>query len=59
MVVLTIAAEPGGGLVARFDGPVDTSGTAEEVSQRWLDLLEARIREAPGQWMWMHRRWRD
>jgi KDO2-lipid IV(A) lauroyltransferase len=59
MVVLTIAAERDGGLVARFDGPVSTEGTTEDLSQRWLDLLEARIREHPGQWMWMHRRWRD
>jgi lauroyl/myristoyl acyltransferase len=29
------------------------------VSQRWISLLEARIREHPEQWMWMHRRWRN
>lgn len=43
----------------RFDGPVPTDGTLEEVSQRWLDILEARIREHPDQWMWMHRRFRS
>jgi lauroyl/myristoyl acyltransferase len=45
--------------VVRFDGPVSTDGSHEEISQRWLAILEARIREHPEQWMWMHRRWRD
>jgi KDO2-lipid IV(A) lauroyltransferase len=45
--------------VLRFEGPISTEGTHEEISQGWLDLLESRIREYPEQWMWMHRRWRE
>lgn len=28
-------------------------------TQKLNDLLEARIRECPGQWMWTHRRWKE
>ena len=58
LLVFTAARHADGTQVLRFDGPVSTEGSCEEVSQRWLDLLEARIREHPEQWMWMHRRWR-
>lgn len=58
LLVATLALEAGGTHVLRFDGPVSTEGDGSAVSQRWLDLLEARIREHPEQWMWMHRRWR-
>lgn len=59
LLVFTAAREADGTHVLRFDGPVSTEGSNEEVSQRWLDLLERRIREHPEQWMWMHRRWRE
>ena len=58
LLVFTAAQERDGTHVLRFDGPVPTEGDYPEVSQRWLDLLEWRIREHPQQWMWMHRRWR-
>jgi len=58
LVVFTATLQPDGTQVLRFDGPISTEGTHAEVSQRWLDQLEARIREHPEQWMWMHRRWR-
>jgi KDO2-lipid IV(A) lauroyltransferase len=58
LLVFTSAKHADGTQVLRFDGPISTAGSYEEVSQRWLDLLEARIREHPEQWMWMHRRWR-
>ncbi len=58
LVVLTATVRADGRHVLRLDGPLPIEGTAEEVSQRWLDVLEARIREHPGQWTWMHRRWR-
>jgi Kdo2-lipid IVA lauroyltransferase/acyltransferase len=59
LLVFTAAQERDGTHVLRFDGPISTEGSLEEVSQRWLDILEQRIREHPEQWMWMHRRWRE
>ncbi|HLY75728.1 MAG TPA: lysophospholipid acyltransferase family protein [Planctomycetota bacterium] len=59
LVVVTTSVRRDGSQDVRFDGPVSTEGTLAEISQRWLDLLEARIREHPDQWMWMHRRWRE
>lgn len=58
IVVFTASHHPDGTHVLRFDGPVSTEGSNEEISQRWMDLLEARIREHPEEWTWMHRRWR-
>jgi KDO2-lipid IV(A) lauroyltransferase len=59
LVVVTTSVRRDGTQDVHFDGPVSTEGTLAEISQRWLDLLEARIREHPDQWMWMHRRWRE
>lgn len=59
LVVVTASVSPDGTQDVRFDGPVSTEGTLAEISQRWLDLLESRIREHPEQWLWMHRRWRE
>jgi KDO2-lipid IV(A) lauroyltransferase len=59
LIVCTSTLHSDGMHVVRFDGPVSTDGSHEEISQRWLAILEARIREHPEQWMWMHRRWRD
>jgi len=42
----------------RCDGPVDPVGSLAEITRRWMAIIEARIREHPEQWMWMHRRWR-
>lgn len=58
LLIFTAVTEPDGTHVLRFDGPISTAGTHEEISQLWLDRLEDRIRKYPGQWMWMHRRWR-
>ncbi|HLY08608.1 MAG TPA: hypothetical protein VKW04_04780 [Planctomycetota bacterium] len=59
LVIVTTSVRPDGSQEVRFDGPVSTEGTLGQISQRWLDLLEARIREHPEQWLWMHRRWRE
>ncbi len=58
LVVVTYSVQPDGTQDVRFDGPISTEGSLAEISQRWLDVLEARIREHPDQWLWMHRRWR-
>jgi KDO2-lipid IV(A) lauroyltransferase len=58
MVVLTLNSLPDGHHVVRVDR-VDTRGSLLDLSQRWMSVLETRIREHPEQWMWMHRRWKD
>lgn len=58
LVVVTSTVKPDGTHALRFEGPLSLEGSVEEITQRWLDVLEARVREHPEQWMWMHRRWR-
>ncbi|WP_375172754.1 lysophospholipid acyltransferase family protein [Pseudooceanicola sp.] len=41
-----------------FDEPVRHS-TPEEMGQRLNDSLEAMVRQHPGLWLWLHRRWKD
>ena len=48
----------------RFEAPIeldrtgDTQRTVEEATIAFTRWLEARIREHPDQWVWIHRRWR-
>jgi Kdo2-lipid IVA lauroyltransferase/acyltransferase len=58
MVMLTLNSLPDGRHLVRVDR-IETGGSLQAVSQRWMSLLEQRIREHPEQWMWMHRRWKD
>jgi KDO2-lipid IV(A) lauroyltransferase len=58
LVVLTLVSGAGGSQTVRCDGPIDLAGSLEEITRRWMAVIEARIRENPDQWMWMHRRWR-
>jgi len=58
MVVLTCVSQPDGTHAVQCDGPVDPVGSLLEITRRWMAIIEARIREHPEQWMWMHRRWR-
>jgi KDO2-lipid IV(A) lauroyltransferase len=58
MVLLTLESTPDGKHHAHLDA-IDSTGTLEQVSRRWMSKLEDRIRRHPEQWMWMHRRWRD
>jgi KDO2-lipid IV(A) lauroyltransferase len=44
--------------VLRFYPPVPMSGDAAEDTQRLHAFLEGVIREHPGQWLWIHRRWK-
>ncbi len=59
IVVVTTTDRPDGTHVVNFDGPISTEGKLREINQRWVTVLEKRIREHPDQWMWMHRRWRE
>ena len=58
VVVITLRSGAKGHHVARLEGPLSSEGSLEDISQRWVDVVERRIRENPGEWMWMHRRWR-
>jgi len=40
-----------------FDAPIPP-GTALEMTQRLTEGLEARVMANPGQWFWIHRRWK-
>jgi len=47
-----------GKYVLEFHPPLEISGDAVEDTRRLHALLERVIREHPGQWLWIHRRWK-
>jgi Kdo2-lipid IVA lauroyltransferase/acyltransferase len=44
--------------VLRFYPPVEITGDSAQDTQRLHAILETVIREYPGQWLWIHRRWK-
>ena len=55
---------PDGRCEARFHPEIerphsgDVRRDVEELTQRVTRFVEERVRERPGQWLWMHRRWK-
>jgi KDO2-lipid IV(A) lauroyltransferase len=47
-----------GKYVLKFHPPLEISGDPASDTQRLHALLESVIREHPGQWLWIHRRWK-
>ena len=41
-----------------FHDPIDTTGTPQEIMTTLNKLLEGWIRQAPEQWLWLHKRWK-
>jgi KDO2-lipid IV(A) lauroyltransferase len=53
-----IWSENEGMYVLKFHPPLELSGNAMEDTRRLHAVLEQVIREHPGQWLWIHRRWK-
>ena len=47
-----------GRYILKFYPPVEISGDAAVDTQRIQSALERAIREHPGEWLWLHRRWK-
>ena len=53
-----IWSEEEGKYVLKFHPPLEISGDPTEDTRRLHAVLERVVREHPGQWLWIHRRWK-
>jgi Kdo2-lipid IVA lauroyltransferase/acyltransferase len=53
-----IWSEEEGKYILKFHPPLEISGDPAEDTRRLHSVLESVIREHPGQWLWIHRRWK-
>jgi Kdo2-lipid IVA lauroyltransferase/acyltransferase len=51
-------SESEGKYILKFHPPLEISGDPAEDTRRLHAVLERVIREDPGQWLWIHRRWK-
>jgi Kdo2-lipid IVA lauroyltransferase/acyltransferase len=51
-------SEAEGKYILKFYPPLEISGDGAEDTRRLHAVLEQVIREHPGQWLWIHRRWK-
>ncbi|MCX5759160.1 MAG: lysophospholipid acyltransferase family protein [Candidatus Hydrogenedentes bacterium] len=64
VVAVSIARDPDGGYTVEFSPPIPMVHSERlrddllENTQRCQDALEALVRRAPEQWLWLHRRWK-
>jgi Kdo2-lipid IVA lauroyltransferase/acyltransferase len=53
-----IERRPGGRHLARFLPPLELPADPEAATAAMTAVIEEQVRRVPGQWVWMHRRWR-